>query len=62
MCIRDSVNTFYAALAGTTKHVMGGCYFPSKVAELKRLAGTIAGDEESFLARPFMSLLSLIHI
>ncbi len=50
------VNTFYAALAGTTKHVMGGCYFPAKVAELKRLAVTIAGDEETFLARPFMSL------
>ncbi len=25
------VNTFYAALAGTNKHVMGGIYFPHKV-------------------------------
>lgn len=50
------VNTFYAALAATGKHVMGGCYFPSKVADLKRLATTIAGGEEAFLARPFMSL------
>jgi trimethylamine--corrinoid protein Co-methyltransferase len=50
------VNTFYAALGGTTKHVMGGCYFPAKVAELKRLAVAIAGGEEAFLARPFMSL------
>lgn len=50
------VNTFYAAMAGTTKHVMGGCYFPRKVAELKKLAVIIAGGEEAFLARPFMSL------
>lgn len=50
------INTFYAALAGTTKHVMGGCYFPSRVVDLKRLAVAIAGDEATFLARPFMSL------
>ena len=49
------VNTFYAALSGTNKHVMGGCYFPRKVAEIKRLVNTIAGGEEQFLARPFMS-------
>ena len=50
------VNTFYAAMAGTTKHVMGGCYFPRKVAELSRLASLIAGSEEAFRARPFFSL------
>ena len=26
------VNTFYACLAATNKHVMGGCYYPEKVA------------------------------
>ncbi|HXV42997.1 MAG TPA: trimethylamine methyltransferase family protein [Anaerolineae bacterium] len=49
------VNTFYAALTATNKHVMGGCYFPSKVAEIKKLAALIAGGEEQFLARPFIS-------
>lgn len=50
------VNTFYAAMAATTKHVMGGCYFPRKVADLKRLAVLIAGSDEAFRARPFFSL------
>lgn len=50
------LNTFYASMAGTTKHVMGSCYFPAKVAELKQLAVMIAGDEAAFLARPFMSI------
>jgi trimethylamine--corrinoid protein Co-methyltransferase len=50
------INTFYAALSATTKHVMGGCYFASKVAEIKELGALIAGSEEVFLARPFLSL------
>lgn len=50
------VNTFYACFASTPKHAMGSCYFPHKVAELKRLAVMIAGSEEAFLARPFFSI------
>ncbi|MDH3674991.1 MAG: trimethylamine methyltransferase family protein [Anaerolineae bacterium] len=50
------VNTFYACLAATNKHVMGGCYFPKKVAEIKKLAIMLAGSEETFLQRPFLSL------
>lgn len=49
------LNTFYACLAATNKHVMGGCYFPGKVADIKRMAALIAGSEEQFLARPFLS-------
>jgi len=49
------VNTFYACLVATNKHVMGGCYFPDKVAEIKRMGVIIAGGEEAFLARPFLS-------
>lgn len=49
------LNTFYACLAATNKHVMGGCYYAEKVADIKRLAVLIAGGEESFLARPFLS-------
>jgi trimethylamine--corrinoid protein Co-methyltransferase len=50
------LNTFYACLSATNKHVMGGCYFASKVAEIKQLGALIAGGEEAFLARPFLSL------
>lgn len=49
------VNTFYACLAATRKHVMGGCYFPEKVAEIKQLGVMIAGSEKAFGARPFLS-------
>jgi trimethylamine--corrinoid protein Co-methyltransferase len=49
------VNTFYACLAATHKHVMGGCYFATKVAEIKRMGVLLAGGEEEFLARPFLS-------
>ncbi|GAB4578608.1 MAG: trimethylamine methyltransferase family protein [Anaerolineales bacterium] len=49
------LNTFYAALAGTNKHVMGGCYFPRKVAEIRRMVDILAGGAENFLARPFIS-------
>lgn len=50
------VNTFYACYAATQKHIMGSCYFPHKVAELKKLAVMIAGSEQAFLARPFFSI------
>ncbi|MDX1612936.1 MAG: trimethylamine methyltransferase family protein [Candidatus Promineifilaceae bacterium] len=49
------INTFYACLAATNKHVMGGCYYSEKVADIKRLGILIAGSEEAFLERPFLS-------
>ncbi|MFQ5612048.1 MAG: trimethylamine methyltransferase family protein, partial [Anaerolineae bacterium] len=50
------VNTFYACLTATHKHVMGGCYYADKVADLKRMGAIIAGGEAQFLQRPFFSL------
>lgn len=50
------LNTFYACLAATHKHVMGGCYYAPKVAEIKEMGALIAGGEEAFLKRPFLSL------
>ncbi len=50
------INTFYACLAATNKHIMGSCYFPHKVAEIKRLASLVAGSEAAFEARPFLSI------
>ena len=32
------------------------CYFPEKVADIKKLAVMLAGSEAAFLARPFLSL------
>jgi len=49
------INTFYACLTATHKHVMGSCYFPRKVAEIKKMGAIIAGSEEKFLERPFLS-------
>jgi trimethylamine--corrinoid protein Co-methyltransferase len=49
------VNTFYASLSATNKHVMGGCYFARKVEEIKRLGSLIAGGDEQFARRPFLS-------
>jgi trimethylamine--corrinoid protein Co-methyltransferase len=50
------INTFYACLTATHKHVMGGCYFAEKIADIKRMGTIIAGGEDAFLARPFLSL------
>jgi trimethylamine--corrinoid protein Co-methyltransferase len=50
------VNTFYACLAATNKHIMGSCYFPRKVEEIKRLVSLVAGSAEAFEARPFLSI------
>ena len=49
------INTFYACLSSTHKHVMGGCYFASKVAEIKKMGAILAGGEDKFLERPFLS-------
>jgi trimethylamine--corrinoid protein Co-methyltransferase len=49
------LNTFYACLSATNKHVMGGCYYPEKIAEIKKMGAIIAGSEEKFLERPFVS-------
>ncbi len=49
------INTFYACLAATHKHVMGGCYYAEKVADIKQLGVMIADSEEAFLQRPFLS-------
>ena len=49
------VNTFYAALAATRKHVMGNSFTPASVREVVRLATLIAGDEAALRARPLVS-------
>ena len=50
------VNTAYAALSGTTKHVMVSASSPEAVEAIARMCHRVAGSEAAFRARPFLSL------
>ena len=49
------INTVYAACAGTTKHIGTSFVEPSHMDGCLRLLHMIAGGEEAFRARPFVS-------
>lgn len=49
------VHEFYAAIANTTKHVMGAGYTPQGVMDIIDMAALIAGGKETLLQRPFIS-------
>jgi trimethylamine--corrinoid protein Co-methyltransferase len=49
------LNTYYAALAATPKHVMGNCFSPQTVQQVIRLAAMIAGSDAALRERPFVS-------
>lgn len=50
------VNTAYASLAGTTKHVMTSISEPGYVDDIATLCFEIAGGADAFRERPFLSL------
>ena len=50
------LNTAFAALAGTTKHVMVQASDPAHVSPIARMCHRVAGSEVAFRARPFLSL------
>ena len=50
------INTAYACLAGTAKHVFTSVSLAEHVAEIAEMCFTIAGSREAFYARPFLSL------
>jgi len=52
------LNDFYHALNGTTKHVMGGCDSLKGVRQVWELASFIAGGEDQFRERPFVSVIT----
>ncbi len=54
---RLDVNTAYASLAGTTKHVFVSSGNVQSVADIARLCYRLAGSEAAFRERPFLSLL-----
>jgi trimethylamine--corrinoid protein Co-methyltransferase len=53
-----NLNSIYASLSATTKHVMSGCLRPENVGQVKKLAATIAGDEEALRQRPITSFIT----
>ena len=51
------VNTAYACLAGTSKHVSISISDPAYVERIARLCHLIAGGEAAFRARPFLTVM-----
>jgi trimethylamine---corrinoid protein Co-methyltransferase len=52
------VNRFYACLANTTKHVMGGVGTPEGARDVIALASQVAGSLEALRARPIVSAIT----
>ncbi len=50
------INTAYACLAGTSKHVLTSASQPAQVGEIAEICFAIAGSREAFEQRPFLSL------
>ncbi len=55
------VNTAYACLAGTAKHICTSITLPEHVPLIAEMCFTIAGSPEAFIERPFISL-NINHI
>ncbi|MEP1208133.1 MAG: trimethylamine methyltransferase family protein [Rhizobiaceae bacterium] len=51
------VNTAYACLMGTAKHVSMSITEPESVPEIARFCYAIAGGEQAFRARPFLTVM-----
>ena len=49
------VNSFYACMRATPKHVMAGCNFLEGFGQMFEMAGMIAGSKEKLIERPFIS-------
>ncbi|WP_350333536.1 trimethylamine methyltransferase family protein [Coralliovum pocilloporae] len=50
------INTAYAALSGTSKHVMTSVSTVAHVRDIARICALVAGSADAFKARPFLSL------
>ncbi|RLE40464.1 trimethylamine methyltransferase [Candidatus Acetothermia bacterium] len=53
-----SINSFYAALAGTRKNVQESATTPQAAKDIIEMAAMIAGDEEALRERPFISFVT----
>jgi trimethylamine--corrinoid protein Co-methyltransferase len=52
------INTFYAALANTTKHVTGNCFSVQTVRDVIEMAAMIVGDVKALRERPVISFIT----
>jgi trimethylamine---corrinoid protein Co-methyltransferase len=52
------LNTYYAALANTTKHVTGNCFTIESAREVIEMGSMIAGSVEKLRERPFLSFIT----
>ncbi len=53
---RYDPNILFAALMGTTKHIMFGCNFRSGLKEAFKIASMVVGDDETLRAKPIFSI------
>lgn len=56
------VNSFYACMRATPKHVMCGCNFLEGFEQVVKMAGMIAGGKEKLIERPFISTTACFAI
>jgi trimethylamine--corrinoid protein Co-methyltransferase len=52
------LNTYYAAIANTGKHVTGNCFSVESVRDVIELAAMVAGGQEALRERPFISFVT----
>ena len=52
------LNTYYAAISNTTKHVTGNCFTISSLNEVIEMGEMIAGGVEALRERPFISFVT----
>jgi trimethylamine--corrinoid protein Co-methyltransferase len=52
------INTYYAAISNTTKHVTGNCFSVESAHQVIEMASMIAGGLEALRQRPFISITS----
>ncbi|MEH6633040.1 MAG: trimethylamine methyltransferase family protein [Halopseudomonas aestusnigri] len=50
------VNTAFACLSGTTKHIFMSASEPQNIEQIKEICYAMAGGEEAFRERPFLSI------
>ena len=52
------INTFYAAISNTTKHVTGNCFSLQSLRDVLEMSELIAGDKAALRERPFISFVA----
>lgn len=52
------LNTYYAALANTNKHVTGNCFTVQSLHDVLEMAEMIAGSRQALRERPFLSFIT----